>query len=264
MSQEVKRAVLITGGSNGIGLALATVFAEHGHNLLLVARDANRLQTVAGELEKNFGITCDTIALDLSLDQSPYDLITLVNERHLTIDILVNNAGFGTWGNFWETSSQRSQEEMQLNMVTLALLTKYFVKEMVKQGNGKIMNVASTAAYQPGPLMAVYYATKAFVVSFSEALSKELQDTGVTVSALCPGPTETGFQQHAGMAKMHLLRKAFMMDARTVAECAYDGLIKGKRVIIPGLVNRIVAGSTKFIPKPWVLTTVIALHKRRG
>ncbi|TAK53093.1 MAG: SDR family oxidoreductase [Bacteroidetes bacterium] len=262
--QHEKKTVLITGGSSGIGFALAKAFAHRGYKLVLVARDGGKLDKSAKELRDLFGVPCETIVLDLSLVDSPETLHKRLHAEGILIDVLVNNAGFGTWGNFWEIDSVRSQQEMQLNMVTLALLTKRIANEMIQRGNGKILNVASTASYQPGPMMAIYYATKAFVVSFSEALSKELDGTGVTVTVVCPGPTETKFQRHAGMAKMHLLKKIFMMDADTVAEKAYRGLMKGKRVVIPGLMNKMTVFSVRFLPKAFILAVVSFLHKRRG
>jgi short-subunit dehydrogenase len=256
--------VLITGGSSGIGLELAKVFARNGYNLVLVARDEQRLTLASEELESTYGITCRILSFDLSLSTSAQDLYQAVQAKEITVDILVNNAGFGTWGMFWELDEEKELREMNLNMISLTLLTKYYLREMITRGRGKILNVASTAAFQPGPMMAVYYATKAFIVSFTEALSKEAEGTGVTVSTVCPGPVETEFQKHAGMANMHLLKNIFMMDARSVAEYAYAGLMKGKRMIIPGMLNKLVSFCIRFLPKRLLLSTVLSLHKRRG
>ncbi len=263
MIHETKDTALITGASSGIGLELARIFARNGHNLILVAHREERLNAVCEQLFSQYGVECHAITLDLSSPDSAKQLYEQVTEKNFIIEILVNNAGFGTWGLFWENDEEKEIREMQLNMSSLALLTKYFLREMVARGSGKILNVASTAAFQPGPMMAVYYASKSFVASFSEAVSKEAEGTGVTVSVLCPGPTETEFQRHAGMANMHLLKSIFMMDATSVAEKAYAGMMRGKRMIIPGLLNRIVVFTTRFLPKRLLLAVVHSLHKHR-
>ncbi|MBI3193511.1 MAG: SDR family oxidoreductase [Ignavibacteriae bacterium] len=264
MMNKINGYVLITGGSCGIGLELARVFALNRHNIILVARNEQRLQTVANELKARYDTECEVMAIDLSLPESAKELYERIHTKHLTVEIVINNAGFGTWGNYWELDEEKERGEMQLNMVTLALLTKYFLREMVVRKSGKILNVASTAAFQPGPMMAIYYATKSFVVSFSEALSKETEGTGVTVATLCPGPTETEFQRHAGMSNMHLLKSIFMMNAHEVAETAYSGLMKGKRMIVPGAMNTIVTCCVRFLPKQFLLSMVHGLHKKRG
>ncbi len=263
MSKHIERAALITGGSGGIGRALADVFAKHGHDIILVARNEEKLDIAKRELEEQYNIVCETMVLDLSKQDSAYQLYRSLAVNNWIIDVLVNNAGFGTWGEFFEIAPTRIVEEMNLNVVSLTLLTNLVLKDMIQRRSGKIMNVASTAAYQPGPMMAVYYATKAYVLSFSEALAKEVEGTAVTITTLCPGPTETGFQGNAGMGKAHLFKKAFLMDAMTVAESAYEGLMKGKRVVIPGIMNTIVSTIVKFLPKTLVLSMVAVLHKRR-
>ncbi|MBI5215308.1 MAG: SDR family oxidoreductase [Ignavibacteriae bacterium] len=264
MSESLKGTALITGASSGIGLELAKVFARNGHNLVLVARDEQRLTLVAEELKAIHDITCQVISYDLSLPTSAGDLYRVLQAKEITVEVLVNNAGFGTWGKFWELDEEKEKSEMNLNMVNLALLTKYVLREMIARGEGKIMNVASVAAFLPGPKMSVYYATKAFVRSFSEALSEEVKGTGITVSTLCPGPTETEFQHHAGMANMHLLKSVFMMNANSVAESAYAGMIEGKRIIIPGVLNKLLVFCIRFLPQKILLAIVHSLHKRRG
>ncbi len=263
MIHEIKRAVLITGGSSGIGFALAEVFARNGHNLVIVSRNNDRLLKAADFLHRQYGVSCDWIVSDLSQPGSAYALYRDIKERQLTIDILVNNAGFGTWGRYWEIEPERSEQEMYLNMVSLAMLTKYFVTEMVLRGSGKILNVASTAAFQPGPLLSVYYATKSFVLSFSEALARELRNTGVTVTTLCPGPTATEFQSHAGLTKVPLFKNMFLMEAAPVAEKAYEAVEKGKRRVIPGINNIILSWIVRFLPKRFILSTVLYLHRKR-
>ena len=191
---EKAKTVLITGASSGIGYELTKLFARDRYNLVLVARSESKLQQIASELTQQFGVTVKFITKDLALSTSPIEIWQELQTEGIAIDILVNNAGFATYGLFTETELQAELNMMQLNMATLTHLTKLFLQEMFPRKTGKILNIASTAAFQPGPLMAVYYATKAYVLSFSEALANELQGTGITVTVLCPGPTASGFQ----------------------------------------------------------------------
>lgn len=178
------------------------------------------------------------------------------------MDVLVNNAGFGTYGAFAETDLGTELEMLQLNIATLTHLTKLFLEKMLAEGNGKILNVASTAAFQPGPLMAVYYASKAYVLSFSEALANELRGTGVSVTALCPGPTRTGFQRRAGMGASRLFDWG-VMDAPTVATIGYRGLMRERPLIIPGLKNKLLGFSVRLAPRRLVPAVVRVLQSKR-
>ena len=186
---------LITGASGGIGYELAKLFAKDHHNLVLVARNETRLAQVAGELQRQFGISARPIVLDLGTPGSPQALFEQMQRQDIAVNILINNAGYGKLGEFAEISVEESLGQIELNVTALTCLTRLFMVPMIKRSWGKIMNVASTAGFQPGPLMAVYYATKAYVISFSEALANELADSGITVTCLCPGPTETGFAE---------------------------------------------------------------------
>jgi short-subunit dehydrogenase len=237
--------VLITGGSMGIGHELAKVFAANKFNLVLVARNEARLKQVADELQAAHGIETKILAKDLSLPNAPEEIFEAV--RDTPISVLVNNAGFGWSGAFAECDLQRQAiEMMHVNMDSLVALTRLFVPPMLARKQGRIMNVASMAAFQPGPFANIYFATKAFVLSFSVALSEELEGTGVTVTALCPGTTRTEFFERAEMKDMR--RDALMMDADVVAQAGYRGLMRGKRVVIPGMLNKVMAKLTNVVP----------------
>lgn len=236
---------LITGGSAGIGVELARVFAANKFNLILVARNEDRLNQIAGELRGKHGIETKTLAKDLSLASAPQEIFAAL--RDTPVSVLVNNAGFGWRGSFAECDLQKTAlDMMHVNMDSLVALTRLFVPPMLARKSGRVMNVASTAAFQPGPFANIYFATKAFVLSFSQALSEELSGTGVTVTALCPGPTRTEFFERAGMQNYR--KDTFMMDARAVAEIGICGLLHGKRVVIPGVMNKFAATLAGFVP----------------
>jgi len=222
----------------------------------LVDRNGLKLAEIIIEFEEKFGIVIKTIIKDLSISTSPEEIFTELQQANIKVDILVNNAGFGTYGLFNETSLTAELEMLQVNLVCLTHLTKLFLKEMVKQRRGKILNVSSAAAFQPGPLMAVYFATKAYVLSFSEAIANELEGTGVTVTVLCPGSTVSAFHERTGMADSKRVKNQKMMTAKTVAEIGYHGLMQGKTVVIPGLVNQIMAKSVRFFPRSLVTKVV--------
>src|SRR5438270_9152332 len=247
-----KPTALITGASAGIGYELAKLFAKDRYNLVLVARNGPKLSQFADELQRHFGISAKSIAADLSWPQGPYSLFDDVQHGGSQIDILVNNAGYGKFGEFAKLPLEENIGMIQLNMVTLTILTKLFLGPMLEGGSGKIMNVASTAGFQPGPLMAVYYATKAYVISLSEALASELKGSGVTVTCLCPGATDTGFQKRAGSEKSVLFKKLHPMDPNTVALDGYRGLMEGKTLVISGLRNRLLAESVRLGPRKLV------------
>lgn len=250
-----KGIALVTGASSGIGEEFAYRFAEEGYDVVLVARNLERLKEIAQLVETKYHRKAVPIGLDLALPESPEKLYQLVHELGLEIDILVNNAGYATFGPFQDTNLQAELAMIQLNITTLTHLTKRFLPRMIANNAGKVLNVASTAAFQPGPLMAVYYATKAFVLSFSEAIAEELTGTNVTVTVLCPGPTESGFQARAQMEDSKLF-KGKIMTSRAVASVGFDGLMRGKRVVIPGVKNRVLAESVRFTPRRMVTKIV--------
>ncbi|MBI1807060.1 MAG: SDR family oxidoreductase [Ignavibacteria bacterium] len=255
------KTALITGASTGIGREFSKLFARDGYNLLLVARNETALASLASDLTAKHGIAATIITKDLSSRSSPTEIYDFIHDQAITIDVLVNNAGFGTHGAFTGTDLILELQQMDLNIVALTHLTKLFVKDMVRRGSGRILNVASTAAFQPGPLMAVYYATKAYVLSFSEALRAELKGTGITVTTLCPGPTRTEFQKRAGMEKTNLFRSANVMEAATVAAIGYRGLMNGKGIVVPGIINKLVAFGVRLSPREIVTGVVKRLNQ---
>jgi uncharacterized protein len=240
---------LVTGGSGGIGLELAKVLARNGFDLVLVARKRDTLEAAAGQLEGKFDIRAHVFAADLRRREAPQEIFDFLQNENIPIEVLVNNAGFGLGGEFSETAVERELEMIQVNIVALTHLTKLFLAPMIKRKSGRVLNVASTAAFQPGPLMAVYYATKAYVLSFSEALSEELRNTEVTVTALCPGPTHTDFADTAEMGSSRLFNTFGIADAADVAKYGYDAMMSGKRLAIPGIKNKILAQANRLAPR---------------
>ncbi|MCY6959313.1 SDR family NAD(P)-dependent oxidoreductase [Clostridium brassicae] len=249
--------VLITGASSGIGYELAKVFAKNNYNLILVARRLSRLEKLKEILCKKHAIKVNIIGLDLTKPNAVEEVFEQIKNWNINIDILVNNAGVGTCGFFNETDLKKDLDTIELNISTLTKCTKYVVNNMFKKRNGKILNVASTGAYQPGPLISVYYATKAYVVSFSEALYNELKPHNITVSVLCPGTTSTEFSQNAGKGT---LKNA--MSAKKVAEIAYEGLMKNKRIIIPGTLNKFLVFMSKIIPRSLLANIVRKIQSK--
>jgi uncharacterized protein len=242
--------VLITGASGGIGYELAKLFARDHHNLVLIARSADKLAQVATELQAQ-GVTVKTIALDLAAPPSPKFLFDQLQREGVTIDILINNAGFGVYGDFVQMSEEEILGQLDLNIRALTELTRLFLPPMVARRSGRIMNVASTAGFQPGPLLAVYYATKAYVISFSEAIANELRNSGVTLTCFCPGATDTGFAARAGVEKSRLFRLG-AMSAEKVALDGYRAVMEGKTLAISGAHNWMVAQSARFAPRKMV------------
>lgn len=259
----MKETALITGASGGIGLDLAHLFARDGHDLVLVARSEDKLQALARDLEKHHHVTAHVIAADLSKPDAPSRLLEETRTRRLQIDVLVNNAGYGLNGPFSETDLQKELEMIQVNISALTHLTKLFLRGMVARRSGRILNVASTAAFQPGPLMAVYYASKAYVLSFSEALAEELRDSGVTVTTLCPGPTSTGFAAAADMTSSRLFTMTTPMTSMDVARIGYRAMLRGKRVAITGFRNKMSAQSVRIAPRSLVTKIVRKLQETR-
>ena len=239
-------AVLITGASGGIGYELAKLFACDHHNLVLVARSADKLTQVATELQAH-NISVKTIALDLATPLASKFLFDQL--RDTTIDTLVNNAGFGAFGEFAQMPEAEILGQIHLNITALTELTRLFLPSMIQRRSGRIMNVASTAAFQPGPLMAVYYATKAYVLSFSQAIANELRGSGVTVTCFCPGATHTGFAQRAGTENSRIFKQFGAMPAERVARDGYRAVMEGKTIAISGAHNWIVAESVRFAPR---------------
>ncbi len=243
-----KALTLITGASMGIGRALAFEFASHGHDLILVARSTSKLNELSKELASKFGVNVHVISKDLLTPNACEELYNEVTGKNLSVEILVNNAGFGLYGPFNETDLKKETDMIELNIQTLTRLTKLFLKNMVRNKKGKILNTASVAGYFPGTLMAVYYATKAYVVSFTQALAGELKGSGVTASALCPGFTESDFHKNA---EINFKRPAdtMRMPADKVAKTAYRGLMRHKQIIVPGFMNQLMVFLSKITTK---------------
>lgn len=250
------KAALITGASSGIGLELAHVMAKEKHNLVLVARSIDKLNELADELIQTHGIKIKTYKADLSNSKEIENLYQQTQNEGIEVSYLINNAGFGEYGIFIENDWEKLNSMMQLNIVSLVHLTNLYSKNMVSSKFGKIMNVASTAAFQPLPYLAVYAATKSFVLNFSEAIASELKKHGITVTALCPGLTETGFVETASMENTKFLDKAKsgMATAEEVAKYGYEAMMKGKTVAVHGMVNSIMAQSSRFLPRDLVTT----------
>jgi short-subunit dehydrogenase len=235
---------LITGASSGIGYELAKLLAANQFNLVVVARNETRLKAVAAELQAEHGIVARALPKDLAIPAAPAEIFDLT--RDLPISILLNNAGFGWQGPFTAEDLQGSLDMLEVNAAALVRLTHLFVQPMLARRAGRILNVASTAAFQPGPFTAMYYASKAFVFSFSVALGEELAGTGVTVTTLCPGLTRTEFQERASMARSS--RWLRMMSAEAVARSGYRGLMAGQRIVIPGALNKLTSSLSRCLP----------------
>jgi uncharacterized protein len=262
MPSDSRSVAVVTGASSGIGLELSRLLASDRHDLVIVAQHADRLAEVARELTTRYGVRVMEIASDLSDPAAPPGIVREITRQGLTPDVLVNNAGFGLRGSFAEVDLGEQLRMIGVNVSALTHLTGLLLPGMLERRRGRVLNVASTAAFQPGPLMAVYYATKAYVLSFSEALANETSGSGVTVTALCPGPTATGFQKRAGLEGTQLFRVG-VMDAATAARHGYEGMMRGARVVIPGWRNRMIAQLVRFAPRGMVIRAARSLQERR-
>jgi short-subunit dehydrogenase len=254
--------VLITGGSEGIGYELARCFARDGHRLVLVARDAAKLEGAAAAISAESGVPVRTLVEDLSTPGAPARVFAALESEADPVRVLVNNAGVGLYGPFAASDLHAGLAMMRVNMEALVALTGLFLPGMLARRGGAILNVGSTAGFQPGPLMAIYYATKAFVLSLSEALANELEGSGVRVSVLCPGPTVTGFQRRAGIAGSMLFKRG-VMSAAEVAQAGYRGFGRGEVTVIPGLRNRLLTVLVRAAPRRLVPAIVRRLQEKR-
>lgn len=254
---------LITGASSGIGKELAYKFAANKFNVVLVARTTAPMHELAQEITRIYGMAATVIQSDLSDPASPKNLYHDLKNRGIEIEVLVNNAGFGAGGPFGETSLEKHLELIQVNIAALTELSRLYLPEMLLRGRGRILNVASTAAFQPGPFLAVYYASKAYVLSLSGAIAEEVRGSGVTVTALCPGPTRTNFSRTATLNRSRLFNSPFTMTAEAVAEFGFRSTMDGKVVAIPGILNRVVAFSTRLVPR-WVAARIAGMLQKHG
>jgi short-subunit dehydrogenase len=257
------KTALITGASGGIGLELARIHASKGDNLVLVARSAEKLSEIKSELEAKYHVEVHFMGKDLSLPHAAKKVFDEVTGHNLAIDYLVNNAGFGDFGLFEYSQWEKQESMISLNVTCLTHLTWLFIPHMIKRGGGKIMNVSSLAAFTPGPTMSVYFATKAYVLSFSEALNNELKDKGITVTALCPGSVRTKFHEVA-LGDPSLVRDREMMSASEAAETGYKAMMKGTSVVIPGLKNSILAFASRFAPRETVVSAARKIQEKKN
>ena len=250
--------VLITGASSGIGLELARLFARDGNNLVLVARRKELLNKIAGELNSDFGVEVEVIAKDLTLEKSSDEIFMQLKDRE--IDIVVNNAGFGAVGPFSELDYKRQVDMIKLNITALTSLTRLFIPRMVEKNSGGILNVGSLAGFQPGPYATIYYATKAFVLSFTEGLKEELKNTNIKITCLAPGPTNTEFGEVSGLDKSFLF-KFGTMGAKEVALQGYNGFLSGETVVIPGFSNKLLPLLVRLSPRFLVRSITAKLNR---
>jgi short-subunit dehydrogenase len=257
-----RESVLITGASSGIGAELAQFAAAQGHDLVLVARSRGELETLAQELTERHGNTVRVIPRDLSEPGAAQAIFDELQHAGLAVDILINNAGFGLYGAFCRSDMRNVTDLLHVNLIALTQLTRLLLPQMVARGRGRVLNVASIAAFQPGPLMAAYYASKAYVLSFSEAVANELKGSGVTMTVLCPGPTRTEFGQRAGLNLSRLSRWVPVSDAQSVARAGFEAMKRGKTLVIPGLLNRLVAFGTRFAPRGLLAVLARAVQER--
>jgi len=248
------KTALVTGASFGLGYEFARIHAENGGNLVLVARSKDKLDELKKELEEKYGVTVHVITKDLSLHGSAYDVYNKVSDLNIEIDYLINNAGFGDFRYFTESDWPKQEKMINLNIMALTHLTRLFLPLMISRNSGKILNVASVASFVPGPTMSVYFATKAYVLSFSEAIAEEVRGKGVTVTALCPGPTESNFHGIARDGKSG--RETKMPTARKVSEYGYKSMLKGRVLAVPGALNSVVPFLVKFLPRSLVVRII--------
>ena len=252
----MKKTALITGASSGIGKELAFIHAKNGGDLILIARSINKLNEIKNTLETQYKIKVFVIQKDLTLPDATKEVYKEVKTKNITIDYLINNAGFGGIGKFHERDMQQDISMINLNITALTTLTHYFLQDFTAKNSGKILNVSSTASFFPGPLQAVYFATKAYVTSFTNAIAEELHDTNITITNLMPGATETDFAKISGMDKTAMFDKT--TSAKSVALDGYNGMLKGKLDVISGLTfsQKIMTAMVPLTPKKVILSQV--------
>lgn len=254
--------VLITGATGGLGREFASIFAKNGYDLILTAKKHDALSLMKTELESEHSVAVMVIAKDLSDDDATSDIFNAVVDSGSKVDILVNNAGFGDFSEFSKCDLNKQEEMIRVNILALTRLTRLFLPEMIRSDNGKILNLSSIAGFEPGPYMSVYYASKSFVLSFSEALSRELRGTNVTVTVLCPGPTRTGFDKAAGEGAVKMFSSIRPADPKEVVEYSYKMLMKGKVIAVPGIGNKFLIQIQRVLPRSTVRSFVARIQTR--
>ncbi|MDS0525377.1 SDR family oxidoreductase [Clostridium sp. SHJSY1] len=258
--EKVNRYTLITGGTEGLGMELAKLFAKDKHNLIIVARNEEKLSKVKNNIEKEFNVEVETLSVDLTVNNSCEEVYRFVEKNNFVVDNLINNAGVGSFGFFHESNIKREEKLIQININSVTKLTYYFLKSMIKRNCGGILNVASTAAFSAGPKMNTYYASKAYVLSLTESIYEEVKEYGVKVSCLCPGAIKTNFQSKAGIIKNDK-SKSLLMSSKDVAEIAYKDFNKGRVIIIPGIKNKLLVFGNKLLPRSLVRKIVLYSNK---
>ncbi len=259
----MRKTALVTGASAGIGLELARVFARARHDVVLVARRGEQLRQIAAELEAETRVTATVMVADLAAVDGARNVYERVQSEDIAVEFLVNNAGFGTFGPFHQVDPERTMDLVRLNIGALTELSALFLPEMVARGSGRVLNVSSAAAFQPGPLMAAYYASKAYALHLSEALNEELEGTGVSVTALCPGPVRTEFHQVADMETSGLILGRRLISVEEVAEAGYEAMMRGKPYVVPGPASKLLAFSVRFFPRRFVAKFVRRMQEDR-
>lgn len=260
----MKDIALVTGASSGLGLEFAKLFAQDGYDLVLVARSADKLDALAHELDQVYDVTAWTVAADLSTPEGLATLTSFTRSSGLVISALVNNAGFGDCADFAQADIAKLDQMVELNIRALMDLSYYYLGDMLERNSGLILNVASVAGFEPGPGMATYFASKAFVLSFSEALAEELRGTGIHVTALCPGTTATKFWDVAEAGTLSMLRQAVMAKPEDVAAYGYESLKRGRVVAVPGIGNKLMVNAPRFVPRALVRRIVRELLRKNG
>ncbi|MEO0759744.1 MAG: SDR family oxidoreductase [Cyanobacteria bacterium J06648_16] len=250
------KTALVTGASSGIGYELSKVFAQNQHDVILVARSTDKLNQIQTELSERYGVKASALTHDLSNNKAPQILFDQLKEQNRTVDVLVNNAGFGDNGAFADSDWGKQNNMLQLNIVALTHLTRLFLPGMIERGMGQVLNVASTAAFQPGPYMAVYYASKAYVLSFTQAIANELKDTGVSAIALCPGPTQSNFQDRANLNEFDFFTSDKLPTAAEVAQFGYEALQRNNTVAVHGTLNKALAFSNRLFPRSTIVNAI--------
>ena len=257
------KTALITGASSGFGAEFAKIFAKDGYNLVITARSTDKLENLKQKIELEYGVDVFVYTSDLSLPASPQQLFDFTQQKGITVDVLVNNAGFGDLGNFAKSDLARQQQMVDLNISALMQLTHLYLPQMIENHHGRILNVASIAGFAPGPGMSVYYATKAFVLSFSDALATELKGTGVTVTALCPGPVNTGFAAAAGFKNNIMFSGKEDGKAAQVSRYGYNAMKKGKAVALPDMLCKLGAFGVRLVPRSVAKNVIYAIQSSR-
>lgn len=257
------KTALVTGASSGIGLEFAKILAKNGYNLVIVSQNSDKLDQARSELSKIDNANVIAIVKDLSKDHSADEVFQIVNNQRIVIDALINNAGFGDHGRFSETNWEKENSMIHLNIIALTRLTKLFLPQMIENKNGKIVNVASTAAFQAGPFMSVYYATKAYVLYFSEAIANELKGSGVSVTTLCPGGTKSGFQDTSNVNGIRFIKNSKLATTKEVAKYGYESMLKGKAVAIHGFKNKVMAFLVRFVSRKYATNMAGKLMKKQ-